>query len=402
MKATRVDDVPEEYHLFHGLMALGLALGRDVTLFDSVPVYGNLFVCTLGRSGSGKSKAKYHLDRLIERALPYSGKDENSKGTKRINSPGSAEVLIYNFQKPVPDPTDPKKIAYNAPVRGLIEFNEMASLIARGNRMGSAIKPTLMSFFDMERSVATSSMTHGLKEASEPFACAITSTQPKAIKNMLGTADDSSGFLNRWTFILGTPKKRFAIGGTMVDVTPAVEPLSKILGWASTFLASEQIQWSQEAFTRYTEFFHSRIEPDKKASETDLITRIDLMLKKLVLLFTANERLKEVPLKSVERAIELYDFLIAGYNVPAGQLSSSVYSEIQTAVMSVTERYLKKTGRGMTAAELSRSLWRRGYNQVQLKNVLDAMVAMGTIELVTTKPGDRGRPSIRYRYVKPE
>src|SRR3546814_6014676 len=71
MDATVKDDVPEEYHFWNGLLGLGFALGRDVSLMDFQPVYGNLFVCTLGRTGSGKSRAKGHLDRLLSTALPH-------------------------------------------------------------------------------------------------------------------------------------------------------------------------------------------------------------------------------------------------------------------------------------------------------------------------------------------
>lgn len=399
MKAVQVDDVPLEFHFFHALTALGMALGRDVTLYDSIPIYGNLFICTLGRSGSGKSKAKYHLDSLLSKALPYRHDDPNSKGTKRINSPGSAESLIFNFQKPVMDPTNPKIVAYNAPVRGLIEFNELSALIGRTNRMGSIIKPAMMQFYDMEKNISTSSMTHGVKEAVEPFACAVTSTQPKALKDLLSASDDASGFLNRWTFVLGTTKKRFAIGGTAVTMTPAVAPLEQIFAWAGTFFASEQIQWSNEAAEKFSNFFYTRIELDKERFGSDLIVRIDLLIKKLILLFTANLMLKEVPASCVEQALECYDYLLASYAIPADEIGNTLASEIQTAVINLTMKQFKRNGKGLSMRDISKSLWRRKYPTDLLVKTIEALVKIGYLKLETAKAGDLGRPTLRYKYV---
>lgn len=400
LKAACVDDVPEEFHLACGLIALGFALGRDVTLYDSIPVYANLFICTLGRSGSGKSKAARHLGILLQRALPYSHDDPNSKGCRKVSAPGSAEVLIHNFQKPVTDPGMPKVVLYNAPVRGLIDFNEMSSLISRASRMGSAIKPTLMQFYDMEKTVSTSSMTTGVKTAEEPFASALTSTQPKALKDVLKNADDASGFLNRWAYVLGSPKKKMAIGGVAVDMTKPADILSDILGWAATFRVNDQVVWTEEAAVKFSDFFHSVIERDKDRSDTDMIVRIDLLMKKLVLLLCANEMLKEVPVRIVETVMGMYDYFTAGYMVPAEEVGTTLSSEIQNAIMNLAAKQFKVNGRGVTLRQIGKSLWRRNYSQKQLIDITEALVKMGFLHMETTLAGDRGRPTIRYKMVK--
>ena len=50
MQTTSVDDVPEEFHFFNALLALGLAIGRDVTLMDALPIKGNLFRLHVGQN----------------------------------------------------------------------------------------------------------------------------------------------------------------------------------------------------------------------------------------------------------------------------------------------------------------------------------------------------------------
>jgi hypothetical protein len=399
MQSTIIDDVPEEYHFFHALLALGFALGRDVRLYDLVPVYGNLFICTLGRSGVGKSKARYHLDSLLTQALPHDWSDETSKGVRKISSPGSAEVLIHNFQKPVMDPAEPKKISHYAPVRGMIDFSELSSLMARTNRQGSALTPTLMQFYDMEGIVATSSLTHGAKMAYMPYASALTTTQPRSLRTLVTRADDASGFLNRWVFVPGTEKKRFAVGGARVDMSPAVSPLQEILGWAGSFTSDRFVEWSPEAEKRFTDFFHTTIELDKRKATNDLITRVDLLLKKMILLFAANQHQPVVRIEHVEYAIHCYQYLIDAYSIPGGQIGNTIQTEISEAILNQTRKVHQRGGRPLTMNDISKALKGRKYPLDMLLKTADTLVKLGYLQLETPKPGSVGRPSVRYRYV---
>ncbi len=397
MKATSVDDVPEEYHFWHALVGLGFSLGRDVALEDFIPVYGNLFVCTLGHSGAGKSKAMRHLTELLASALPHKWDDPGSKGVRRISAPGSAEVLIHNFSKPVLDPADMKKIAYYAPVRGLVDFNELSALVARTNRQGNATKPTLMQLYDMDPLVATSSMTHGAKEAHEPFACAITSTQPRAIRTLLTRGDADSGFLNRWVFASGPAKQRFAIGGIQVDLSRATDSLLDVFGWTGAFARGERIQWSVEAAELFTKFFHTTIEPEKQRDESGLLIRMDLLMKKLILLFTANRKLKIVPVDAVESAITMWPYIIECYGVPSAQIGNTLQNEVREEITRHAERWLEKHGNGITMRDLNLRLKRKKYPLDLVAKTLKYMCDLGELEMTTTK--GPGRPTVRYKHV---
>lgn len=398
MELTTADDVPEEYHFWNGLIALGFAVGRDVALFDSKPVYGNLFVCALGASGSGKSRAKYLLDQLIEMALPHKWDDPNSKGVRIIGSPGSAEVLVQNFAKPVFDVNNPKVIAWMAPVRGMIDFNELAGLVGRASRMGSVMKPTLMQFYDMEKVVSTTSLTTGDKRAEEPFASAITTTQPKALRDLVSRQDDASGFLNRWVFACGPEKQKYAIGGVRVDMAGAVAPLKEIMAWATTFRTGELMQWSGEAAKLFTEFFHTRIELDKKNSDSALYARLDLLIKKLIMLFAVNKKEKTVSEASVREAMACYEYIKQCYAIPAGQLGNTLNQEIADAITAIVRRHDENGGSGVTISMIARSLHRRKYPHDMILKTIDGLVKLGFLKVEIHKP-IQGRPSTRYRYV---
>lgn len=395
-----VDDAPEEYHFFNGLIALGMALGKDVRLMDTYPVYGNIFVCTLGRSGIGKSKSLRALGEVLETALPFAKDDPFTKGCKKVSVSASAEALIGSFSKEVYDPSDPKKFLFYQPIRGYIEFNELSSLVGRTERNGSILKPTLMDFFDMAKQVTNNSVTHGEKVAKDPFASAITTTQPKSLKGLLTKGDDSSGFLNRWLFIWGSEKQRVAIGGASAVMSDAVAPLKKIHGWAGTFKTDEMVTWSQEAATRFTHWFHDVFEKDRKTANNDILVRCDLHLKKICLLLSANKMEKEVSLATVDEALQFYPFLKACYGIPAGQIGNSEFNECAEAVMAFCQKAAEKKNKGLTVSEIFRSCRRRNYSIEMINRAVNELVKAEQLEAEVVSPTSKGgKPTVRYKYV---
>lgn len=394
MDQTTIDDVPEEYHFWNGLIALGFALGKDVKLSDSPPVYGNLFVCTLGKTGAGKSKAAYHMNTLLKKAFPVDAGDPLTKGVEKINSPASAEVLVYNFQRPIMDPTDPtgKKILTYAPVRGLIDFNELAALVGRTQRQGNTLDTTLMEFYDMAPTVSTSSMTTGKKVAEHPFASALTTTQPKALGELLSKGSNEGGFLNRWVFAGGVYKTRVAIGGAIVDTDPCVPYLKNVQGWCGF---SKTIEWDEKAHHLFTQYFHEVLEPVKE--QNDLYARVDLLAKKLCLLLTANMRNEKVTGQVVEQVKVLMTYVIACYGHTADEIGNTDEQKLAEDVLRMLTEEAVKQGGTATINHIVGRLKRR-YSRTQIKYTLDNMAALQEIEAFKTT--GVGRPTTRYRLVQ--
>ena len=297
MKACTNDDAPEEYHFWHGLMALGLVVGRKVTLDDTQPVYGNLLLCVLGATGSGKSRSRRHLNHVLREASPYKEDGTATSGVKIVPLPGSGEHLVKEFTYEGKDPsgTGNRSLGPQS-VTGIVDFDEMSALLGRSNRQGSTLKPTIMQLADAVPDVMIGSLMRGNFHAKEPFCSITASTQPKAIRTLLNRTDTSSGFLNRWVFAGGKQKQIEVIGGRrsaiQVDLTEAVAELKKVRGWGAL---ERSVHIDDDAFEAYSRFFRSKIEPAKTKDETDLLKRIDLITKKLMLLLTINLRLESVP-----------------------------------------------------------------------------------------------------------
>jgi len=400
MDITTRDDVPEEYHFWNGLLAVSMAVGRDVTLYDGIPVLANLFVCIIGRTGSGKSRATSHVRKLVKEALPWDGADPFSRGAKPLTTPGSAEHLINQFSAPIPTSPGSKIVMGHAPVRGLVEFNELSALIGRGGRSGSVLKPTLMQFFDGDSYITTGSKTNGTDIAQDSFASCVTSVQPKALPTLVSQGDADSGFLNRWIFASGSPKKRVAIGGEIIDTDPCIQPLRDIHEWAFT---TRVMQWSEDAADEFTHFFETHMEDLLANDDTGLLSRLDLLCKKLCLLLSANEMLEEVSIDVVYKVEQIFRYMLAVFGIQAENIGNDQDRMCQNEITDLIERRAVKAGgrdkdKGASLSEIVKALKIR-YPLKMIRDNLTIMADLGILQtFVPDKAAGPGRPPVpRYK-----
>lgn len=395
LTVTSEDTCPEEYHFWNGMVALGLAVGRDITLIDEFPVLANLFVCLVGNTGDGKSRSKRHLGNLLNRALPYDYKAAVSKGVKPINSPASAEFLIKEFSKPLLD-HDGKPTGLQVPIRGLVEYPELSGLSGRAARTGNVLKSHLMEFYDGNEIVKTGSMTHGSVEAYMPFCSTWSSTQPRALRDLVDRGDAASGWLNRWIFAGGKRKKRMAIGGVKIDITSAVPYLTKIHAWSGK---PRELKMDSEARSMWEAFFDNVVEPVQDRDDTELLTRVDLLLKKLMLLFAINRKQDYISVDLVVKAIALHRYIMACYAIASDAMVNTLPNEVRAEIKRHIVRLTKKDGSGPSIRDINRCIARKNYPQKMVLDVLKFMQEMGEIEKVEVPAGKVGRPTVRYRFV---
>lgn len=397
-KATSNDDSPEEYHFWHGLLAVGHAVGRNVSLNDTRPVYANLLVCLLGGTGFGKSRARAWLDDLLDEALPFTDNGLDTTGCKLVPVPASGENLINQFQHIASDPSVKLPVTVRTSVNGIVDYDEFAGLLARASRPGATLKQIIMAFSDSRPKISTSSNTGGTYEAYRPFCSITASTQPKAVRPLLSRTDTSSGFLNRWIFVGGPRKEREVIGGTRsairVDLSVAVDKLKKLRGWGAT---TRDVHFTDDGYEAFEKFVKKQVFPLQIADESDLLTRLDLTMKRMVLLFCINEKKVEADEDLVNRTIPVLNYLIDCYRILNAEIGITQISEITTEIMRHIKRIQEQTGRGASARDLGLRMKRKNYSPDLIKRALETMIALDWIDLEKNK--GPGRPSIRYRVV---
>lgn len=395
LSATTIDDCPEEYHFWTGLMAIGFAVGRNRILKDARPVIPNLFVCFVGPSGAGKSSAKGHLARIVQDTMPYEYDNPFSSGTKHISAPGSAEYLVKAFSAPIYDPAAPKKIMGYSPVRAQVDFEELAALIGISSRLGSTMKPTLLEIYDGSSSIGSGSLTHGERISRDPFGQVTSTTQDGSLRDLLKRGDEISGFMNRWVFASGKLKRQRSLGGAMIDLGDASAKLKSLHQWAGTTRA---LSMTPDAFTRWDGFFHDVVVPTKGASERGgsvLLNRIDLLLKKLILLFSCNLLQDEVSVEVVEQAIALFPYLLKSYGIVSKEMSITEESTINETITDAISKFIAANGRGPTMRELYPTVKKLG-TQSSILSTIKNMVSLAIISEVPSPTGQRGRPTVRY------
>lgn len=386
MDATSEDDLPEEFYFWLGLQAIGCATGNKAVLDDTHPVRGNLLTCLVGPSGQGKTKSLRALTMLLRESMPY---EPGNTGTKIIGLPGSGESLVDQFVEPVFDLTAPKEIVGYSPVRGLVRASELASLTKKAGRSGSTIQPTIMDFFDSDEPVSAHSRGAGNTIAVDHYAQFVSTTQPKLMRDLLSDADANSGFVNRWVFVIGQPKKRFSFGGGLIDLSACVDPLRGIRSWAGS---GRKLRPSAAALERWDEFFHSTVVGIVESDDA-VTSRIDLLMKKLMLLLTADKKESEVSLETVEQVIDLFPYLYATYTSVSEQVGSNDDRDCEEEILAAIERCMVSKKIHPGTREIQRAMGRKfeKFGRERVLKALERLIKLGEVNeyLSDNKSGPR-------------
>lgn len=398
MEACTVDDLPHEYYFWLGLQALGFAAGTNILLDDFHPVKPNLYICLYGKTGVGKSRSIIPFTQLLDAILPYKGDDPYSDpdGVKIITSPNSAETLLDSFVYTVLDPTTNQPIR-KAQVKGLLRIDEFSSIVSRASRFGSTLKPLLMDLYDVLNSnLSSGSRKSGDTIAKNPFCQIVTSTQPKAIHQFLRKTDAESGFLNRWILAFGTPRVApIAYGHIRMDTSEAERALKEIAIWTRT---ERMYSLEDEARTEWEQFFTDNLAAYKSGQEDldTLASRIDLILKKLILLFAINEQLDQPTADTVRRAVALYEYLTVTYSAFGRDIIFNEVTSCQQKIISVVDQAQKKKKKYPTRREINRALAGKYETDVMVK-AFRHLIELDMIQEIEPDKSERSA-STRYKH----
>lgn len=394
MDLCRVDDLPEEYYFFLGLMALGAALGNDILLQDREPVRGNLMVCLVGSSGLGKSRSTRALKALLDKAFPF----DKMGGCRWIANVGSAEALVDEFNV---EEDDGAGNFVKVPVRGVLRFDELATLSQKANRQGSTIKQMVMEMYDSPAEIHTRSRTAGVSRARGHHFQMVSSTQPSVMSTLLSDTDAISGFLNRWIFVNGTQKALVAWGGTPIEIEDAVIPLKEVRIWG--LMWKKPIILEADAAIRFSQFFHEELVPLKLNDETPLFARSDLLMKKLMLLMAADQLKAYVSVDVVEACIRIWRYLKTIYAFVQDEASVDQEvkkrNNVEDDILRVCNFHATQSGVNATMRDIQKRLGQQKWKRYGIESVNRAMKALcvsGQL-MEYTLPNAKGRAVTRYK-----
>lgn len=382
MHVTAQSFEPEEFYLWHGLLALAAACGNNVELEDTTPVRPNLMVCVIGGTGTGKSISVSILEKLIREALPWD--PATSYGVRQISSPGSGEALLDQFAHFVTDPqTGDKKYM---PVNGVYRENELAAVVKRSSRSGNTTREILMDLYDRSYPVSSSSRSAGNIVARDHFMQMVTSTQPAAVSELLTQQDAGAGYLNRWVFAFGEAKFRPARGVKRLSIDSCVKPLRDVRAWGTT---GRTVGWNDdEAGEMWDKFYLDEVNPLRMKDDSNMTARLDILAKKLMLLFAINDRSTTILPEHVEAMMQLWPYLLTCYGVVEHKVARGS-DPMETCVEDIM-RYLSiRPGEMFTFRQICKSSGARKFPKEIVRKSLDLMRATGLIEQVQRRGVDR-------------
>lgn len=394
MEETTKDDVPEMYHMAHALMGLGLSLGRNVTLQDQPSVYGNLFICILGKTSEGKSKSRRYIEHVIAEALPYDKDAVIPDGAKVIKSPSSGEGLVGAFRRMLPDPRNPKWFIPSGDVRGLVDYGELGDITGKAARLGNTLKYTLLDFYDCSRMVGYTTKGDGEVIAQDAFCSVLTTCQPDRIGELLDAGDNAGGFLNRWNFFTGTSKKKKALHGFAMNLDNATDELAEIHQWAKN---SRSLLWSPEAEDKFIDFFDNTIQPTRALGNDEILGRADLTIKKFILLMAANRMDTVVSPQAVDQAIAFWPYLLDCYRMIDASVGTPPMNALEERIHKMLANYQTKYKEFMAVGVLKNRL--RKVTSDELFKSLANLEKSGELRRHEPRAGAVGRPTEKWEAI---
>ena len=392
MKACKNNFIPEEFHFWNALVAIGLAGGRNVKLEETFP---NLFVCHLGPTSGGKSSSLKPLAAVLEAALPYNPEAPSHNGIYQMPSGASGEIIIDLMRGDVlpaatgKAPIIPIDYTPGKGIRGLIKYEELKEVLQRISRQGSTLQETLFKFYDCDNQVDTASRTSGISIAKNPFASLVTTTQPARLRKQLTKDDAYSGFLNRFVFTAGPQKPKPTRGRIPINLDAAIVQLKGINQWIDQLHNGKlDLQWSEEGGDRWDDFCSRTIHPtERNGSET--VKRLNTVMIKLVMLFAINAHEDTVSVDSVNNAIGLWDYLLRTYKVIDDQVMVSSVTEMENDILGYIKKKLISGKSHVTESEVYYDR-KHKYDRIEIHKAIEILVKMHELEEVQPPPGKKG------------
>lgn len=394
--ATSHDYSPEEYHLFSGLLLLGLAAGRDVLMGGGRTVMANLPICFLGKTGSGKSTAQNYIAKAIGYAMPENDIGVMVEGVRYVGEVASGEALIGEFEGTL------KGVAAPRPIRGYVEFSELSTLLAKSSITGSTLKGKIMDFIDGKYKITNTSQTHGRKAAIDAFAAFSTSSQPRALRKLLDGQDSASGYLNRWLYVSGPTKERDDyFEGAAVNLQGALNTLSGIAIASQRKNPTDQPVILDVAPNGRTAFkaFYRPVEQMIALSDNDMIARLEIHYKKLMLCHAVNRRATTVDERDVAFVEKLHPYILDNFRLVGAQIGRSHGEDNVTRVLNYIRRKEKEQGRGPSRSQINTAM-RKKMTVKDVNEAIQQLERADYIEPFKIQTGTRGRPPQGYQSVQ--
>jgi len=401
LKATCPLAWPDEYNLWYAWQLLGAAVGKALWLPGSPKnVFPNLFLCVTGPSGGGKSQSADPALEIYEEVCSYIT-DPGNRGVKMIRTPNSHVFLIQEFSNTFEDPFTKQKVNY--PVNGLLRYSEASTLLSLG-KDNRKYEDIIKALYDNEKKINTGAKLGGVTEALHPFASLITTTQLKTVKRQLTLELAETGYLNRFSFPMGPPVRRgWDSDRQSYDLSAAVRELQEVKAFYSIPGNAGEIDYTPEGLEHAKHLWTTKGEPLKDNDGSGLLGRLDLHMKKFVLIHAINRKItgRNITPEIVDQAWSYFPYIVETSRMIGARVGITVEGDKENKVLAALKNWQTRNPKNdaIDVTRLSKNLTGK-VNLGDLTRILDYLIRLGVVDLIepVRQPGQRGRLGKKYRY----
>lgn len=419
LSALCVTDIPDEYFVWAVYTALGSMIGRRVELINGRgAVDPALWTVIVGSTGSSKSTVAVEMDRILSKvAEPH-----EAEGVKIIGVPASGEKFLDMLRR--------EELVTTGAIPQLEEFPNAASFMYSDEfsllgsllgRAGSTLSSLLLQTYGLRRDFVirpTESMSRVSFPVTGPMLSILSTTQPNRISQMLNKYDVASGFMNRFIFGGGRPRRVCVpmMGfGPNYDVALAeFQLMQNRLRCAGTFT-----QLNDKAFvdkpwrlgpdsgglSTMRKWMHGEADRLKDADEytADLLARRELMVLKITLLMAFNriaagDTWKYWTKEDVEAAIAHYPNIAHGWQ----EMGTMVLDTDDSKLEDWIKEKIAATPGGMSKRDLLGKIPKSMRKTAKsLTETVTAMSNNGVIREVDLKTNGSGKGRRTSKWIYP-
>ena len=398
--ACTVDNAPDEYHLANALVALSMVAGRKISLAGDGTYHPNVYICLLGETGVGKSRARKHLTTVLEGAMPYEPGDV--EGAAVLNKPASGEALITLLRNEQVSPTGGAPLG-EGDIRAYLNVDELSEILTKAKRQGSVLRDVLLELYDGPAKLSTFSISGGERMALRPYASVTTSIQPKMVRRMVDRGDVAVGLLNRFMFISGTEKPLVSFGQAEVDLALATSNLARVRTWLDgqrrVHGGDVVMVLDDDARKAWDEMFHTRLAPAVRgeAPYGDAARRIGFIAKKLLMLTALNQMRTTITAADVHSLDTLIDRLLhtaayVGGEAGRGEMTTEAdVADMEAEIYRwICQAYRDNPTKPINDWRVKREFAGRGWSFRQVQGVMETLRKTGALAEAQLR-GTRGK-----------
>lgn len=372
LKAVCVTEVPDEYFVWAIYTALGSLVGRRVELANSRAAVDPAFwTVLLGATGSSKSSVAVEMDKILAKVAPVVGSD----GVKIIGVPASGERYLEIIRRDevvgIGDSVELMECKNAASFMYVDEFSTLGTLLSRA---GSTLTSLMLQSYALRRDYVirpTEAMGRVSHAVTGPMVSILSTTQPSRISEMLSRYDVASGFMNRFIFAAGKPRRvcvpMMGFGPDYDVVEKEFQLIQNRLRCADEFTHLHdkahvdkpwQISPDSTGLARMRVWIDEQTRLLDKADSytSDLLARRELVILKLTLIMAINricggDDWKHWTAGDVEAAIAHYPNISSGWLDAGGRVLENEDTRLEDWILDKVE----STGRdGISRRDLGR------------------------------------------------